>query len=62
MQLKYFIVFYISIFKIKYNQKLINNMSVVRFKLIGGEAANVFKCGMAKITNAAGRLQSALEY
>lgn len=30
-----------------------------KFKLIGGEAANVFKCGLAKIPNAAVRLQSA---
>jgi hypothetical protein len=32
------------------------------FKLFGGEAAKVFKCGLAKITIAAARLQSVWEY
>jgi len=38
------------------------NAEKAKFKLFGGEAAKVFKCAMAKMQNAANRLQSALEY
>ena len=50
-------------------QILLNGILVIllnkfwrKFKLFGGAAAKVFKCGLAKIPNAAVRLQSAREY
>jgi len=38
------------------------NVLFAKFKLFGGEAAKVIKCVVAKVTNAAARQQSALEY